>query len=129
VAAFADDALVKLAGRVPFAQQVAASGLPIDKGLSVTLTMSAPGSVTTTNGTESSGPGGASVSWTPPLTAGESTPVNATFVKKDAAAARARNLERWTTWGLIGWGALFALIVVIVLIVAAVRRRRQRYYF
>jgi len=130
VAAFADDALVKLAGRVPFAQQVAASGVPIDKGLSVTLTMSAPGSVTTTNGTSGAGPSGASVSWTPPLTAGQSMPVNATFVKKDAAATRARSLERWTTWGLIGWGVLFVLIVVIVLIVAAVRgRRRRRYYY
>jgi len=129
VAAFADDALAKLAGQVPFAQQVAASGVPIDKGLSLVLTMSAPGSITTTNGTPSSEPGGAAVSWTPPLTAGRSTPVNATFVKSDAAATRARNLERWTTWGLVGWGALFALIVAIVVIVAAVRRRRRRYFF
>ncbi len=122
VAAFADDALVKLAGRVPLASEVAASGVPLDQGFRVTLTVTGPGAATSTNGAP--GPVG-SVSWKPSTAEGRSTPIQATFVREDTAAKRGRSLERWTTWALVGWGVLFALIVVTVVLVGTRRRRRS----
>ena len=47
-------------------------------------------------------------------------------LQEDTAALRASDVERWTVWGLIGWGALFALIVLVVLLRAWRRRARRR---
>jgi LppM domain len=120
VAAFADDALVQVAGKVPLAAQVAASGVPLDQAVSLTVTVTAPGRMTATTGSAVGG----TVTWKPRLVEGQSTPMPATAVDEDRAAQRARTLERWTRWGLAGWGALFALIVVVVLAVWWWRRRR-----
>jgi len=122
VAAFADDALVKLSGRVPLAQQVAASGVPLDRAATVTLTVTGPGSVRATNGAPV---GVGSATWKPSLADGRSAPVQVTFVREDRAATQARSIERGTTWGLVAWGVIFALIVLAVALVAA-RRRRGR---
>jgi hypothetical protein len=122
VTAFADDALVKLSGQVPLAQQVAESGVPVEQAVSVTLIVTGPGSVTTANGTTAEG---RSVTWTPSLAPGRSTPLQVTFVRKDRAATRARAIERWTTWGLVAWGAIFASTVLAVVLVAGRRRRRR----
>jgi hypothetical protein len=119
VGAFADEALVQVAGKVPLADQVAASGVPLDQALGLTVTVELPGTVTTTNGTAVGG----SVTWTPSLAEGVATPLEAEALQEDAAALRASDVERWTVWGLIGWGALFALIVLIVLLRAWRRRR------
>jgi hypothetical protein len=117
--AFADEALVQVAGKVPLAEQVAASGVPLDQALGLTVTVEMPGTVTATNGTAAGG----SVTWTPTLTEGVATPLEAAALQEDTAALRAKDVERWTVWGLIGWGVLFALIVLIVLIRGL--RRRQ----
>ena len=41
--AFADQALVQVAGKVPLADQVAASGVPLDQALGLTVTVDLPG--------------------------------------------------------------------------------------
>ena len=105
--AFADDALVQVAGKVPLADQLA---VPLDQALGLTITVDAPGQVTTTTGTVSGG----AVTWTPPLAEGQSTRLQVTAVREDATATRARDVERWTVWALIGWAAVFALIVLAV---------------
>ena len=53
--AFADQALVQVAGKVPLADQVAASGVPLDQALGLTVTVDLPGTVTATNGTRAGG--------------------------------------------------------------------------
>jgi hypothetical protein len=122
VGAFADEALVQVAGKVPLADQVAASGVPLDQALGLTVTVELPGTVTATNGTAAGG----SVTWSPSLTEGVASALQAEARQEDTAAQRARDVERWTVWALIGWGALFALIVLIVLLRAW--RRRTRAY-
>jgi hypothetical protein len=119
VGAFADEALVQVAGKVPLADQVAASGVALDQALGLTVTVELPGTVTTTNGTAVGG----SVTWTPSLAEGVATSLEAQALQEDTAALRASDVERWTVWGLIGWGALFALIVLIVLLRVWRRRR------
>ena len=104
VAAFADEALVQVAGKVPLAEQVAAQaaagGVPLEQALGLTVTVELPGTVTGTNGTAAGG----SVTWTPSLTDGVATPLQAEALQEDTAALRASDVERWTTRGLIGWG-------------------------
>jgi hypothetical protein len=120
VAAFADDALVKVAGQVPLADQVAASGVPLDQAISLTVTVDAPGTMRAPGGTATGG----RVTWRPTLADGHSTPLQATAVLEDRNAERARTVERWTKWGLAAWIGLFALIVVVVAAVGLWRRRR-----
>jgi hypothetical protein len=126
VGAFADEALVQVAGKVPLAEQVAAQaaagGVPLEQALGLTVTVDLPGTVTATNGTAAGG----SVTWTPSLADGVATPLQAETLQEDTAALRASDVERWTVWGLIGWGALFALIVLVVLLRAWRRRARRR---
>ena len=122
VGAFADDALVQVAGKVPLADQVAASGVPLDQALGLTVTVELPGTVTGTNGTAAGG----SVTWSPSLADGVATPLQAEALQEDTAALRASDVERWTVWGMIGWGVLFALIVLFVLL--RTWRRRSRAY-
>ena len=121
--AFADEALVQVAGKVPLADQVAAqvaaSGVPLDQALGLTVTVELPGTVTSTNGTAAGG----SVTWSPSLADGLATPLQAETLQEDTAALRASDVERWTVWGLVGWAALFALIVLIVALRAWRRRR------
>jgi LppM domain len=119
VAAFADDALVQVAGKIPLAEQVAASGVPFDQAVGLTVTVSAPGRMSSTTGSTSGG----TVTWTPTLAEGQSTSLQAIALKEDRAAQRARTMERWSSWSLAGWGAIFALIVFAVLIVGWRRRR------
>jgi hypothetical protein len=121
LAAFADDALVQLAGKVPLADQVAASGVPLDQALGLTVTVDLPGPVTATTGAVADG----TVTWTPALVEGQATPLQASAVQEDANALRAQDLSRWALWGLAGWAAVFALIVLMV-VLRAVRRRRYR---
>lgn len=118
LAAFADDALVQVAGKVPLADQIAASGVPLDQALGLTVTVDAPGQVTATTGTAADGV----VTWAPPLVEGQSTPLQLTAVQQDTAATRARDVERWTSWALVGWAVLFGVIVLAVL-TRAWRRR------
>jgi LppM domain len=119
--AFADQALVQVAGKVPLADQVAASAVPLDQALGLTVTVDLPGTVTATNGTRAGG----EVTWSPPLVEGQSTPLSASARKVDTAATRARNVEHWTSRALVGWGVLFALIVVLLVTRALWRRRRS----
>ena len=119
-AAFADDALVQVAGQVPMADQLAASGVPLEQAVSLTVTVTAPGTMTATGGSTAGG----HVTWTPTLAEGQSTVLQATALEEDRTAERARTVERWTRWGLAGWAALFALIVLVVLGVAWWRWRR-----
>ena len=119
--AFADQTLVQVAGKVPLADQVAASGVPLDQALGLTVTVDLPGTVTATNGTRAGG----EVTWSPPLAEGQSTPLSASARKVDTAATRARSVEHWTRWALIGWGVLFALIVVLLVTLSRWRRRRS----
>ena len=119
--AFADQALVQVAGKVPLADQVAASGVPLDQALGLTVTVDLPGTVTSTNGTR----GGGEVTWSPPLAEGQSTPLSASARKVDTAATRARSAEHWTQRALVGWGVLFALIVVLLVTLSLWRRRRS----
>jgi LppM domain len=121
IGAFADQALVQVAGKVPLADQVAASGVPIEHAMGLTVTVDLPGRVTSTNGTRAGG----EVTWSPPLVAGQSTPLQATARRVDTAATRARDVERWTSWALVGWGVLFALIVLLLVSRALWRRRRS----
>jgi hypothetical protein len=58
----------------------------------------------------------------PPLVEGQSTPVQLTAVQQDTAAMRARDVERWTSWALVGWAVLFGVIVLAVLLRAWHRR-------
>jgi hypothetical protein len=118
MAAFADDALVQVAGKVPLADQVAASGVPLDQALGLTVSVTLPGDVTAANGTADGG----TVTWTPSLVDGQVTRLQATAVQEDTAAVQARSVERWTTWALVAWGVLFALIVLVVLLRAWRRR-------
>ena len=120
LAAFADDALVQVAGGVPLAAQVAESGVPLEQALGLTVTVTAPGEITETTGTADGG----TVIWTPPLAEGVVTPLRATAIEEDRAALRAQDIERWTVWALVIWAAVFVLIVVAVLVRA--RRRRTR---
>ncbi|HEY8058130.1 MAG TPA: hypothetical protein VID94_05230 [Acidimicrobiales bacterium] len=118
LAAFADDALVQVAGKVPLADQIAASGVPLDQALGLTLTVDVPGQVTATTGTTADG----AITWAPPLVEGQSTPLQLTAVQHDTAATRARDIERWTSWALVGWAVLFGVIVLAVLARAWHRR-------
>ena len=84
--AFADEALVQVAGKVPLADQVAAqvgaaSGIPLDQALGLTVTVELPGTVTSTNGTTAGG----SVTWSPSLADGLATPLQAETLQEDAA--------------------------------------------
>jgi len=119
--AFADQALVQVAGKVPLADQVAASGVPLDQALGLTVTVDLPGTVTATNGTRAGG----EVTWSPPLAEGQSTALSASAQKVDTAATRARTVEHWSRWALVGWGVLFALIVVLLVTLSLWRRRRS----
>jgi hypothetical protein len=119
VAAFADDALIKVAGKVPLADQVAASGVPVDQAISLTVTVNAPGTMQASGGSTTGG----RVTWRPVLADGRSTPLHATAVQEDHNAERARTVARWTKWGLAGWAVIFGLIVLVVAFVAWRRRR------
>ncbi len=112
---------MQVAGKVPLADQVAASGVPLDQALGLTVTVDLPGTVTATNGTRAGG----EVTWSPPLAEGQSTPLSADARKVDTAATRARSVEHWTRWALVGWGVLFALIVVLLVTLSLWRRRRS----
>ena len=118
LAAFADDALVQVAGKVPLADQIAATGVPLDQALGLTLTVDAPGQVAATTGTVADG----AITWVPPLVEGQSTSLQLTAVQQDTAAMRARDVERWTSWALVGWAVLFGVIVLAVLLRAWHRR-------
>jgi len=65
------------------------------------------------------------VTWSPPLAEGQSTPLSADARKVDTVATRARSVEHWTQWALVGWGVLFALIVVLLVTLSLWRRRRS----
>ena len=126
MAAFADEALVQVAGKVPLAEQVAAQaaagGVPLEQALGLTVTVDAAGH---RHGAPTGTAAGGSVTWTPSLADGVATPLQAEALQEDTAALRASDVERWTIWGLIGWGALFALIVLVVLLRAWRRRARR----
>jgi len=121
VAAIGDDALTKLLGPTGLAAALGTGAAPLGQSLGFSFTAKAPGSATVTNGTKA--PGGA-VTWPASLRDGQADPVAATFEQRDAAAERARTIERWTSRGLVIWIAVFALIVVAT--VLALRRRRHR---
>jgi hypothetical protein len=122
VGAFADQALVQVAGgKVPLADRVAASGVPLDQALGLTVAVDLPGRVTSTNGTIAGG----EVTWSPALAEGQSTPLQASARKVDTVATRARSVEHWTSWALLGWGVLFGLILLLLVSRALWRRRRS----
>lgn len=52
LAAFADDATIKLLGDAPYADELAASGLDLGKAVGITFTMQLPGTIDSTTGVQ-----------------------------------------------------------------------------
>jgi hypothetical protein len=117
VAAFADQALIELAGGPPFEPDAGP-----DPGASIGLTvrLRAPGSVIETTGAVD----GSTVTWQPSLAAGASTELRAVFEERDRMAERARSWQRFTSTAIWVWLLIVALIALGVTILLLRRQPR-----
>jgi hypothetical protein len=120
VAAFADQALIDLAGSPPFAAEAGA-----DPGASIGLTirLRAPGSVVETTGTVEAG----GVTWQPSLAGGASTEIRAVTEQRDQVAERAKSWQRFARAAIWLWLGIVAVLVVgvVILLIRAGRADRS----
>jgi hypothetical protein len=118
VNAFADEALVAVAGGAPFADL--ADPAATADGLGVTLTLKAPGTATVVTGETTD----AGIEWDPPMD-GSSTEVRAVLEQRDATAERARSIESASRVAVVVWLVAVALLAVVVVILLVLRGRRR----
>lgn len=121
-AAFSDSDLDAAVGGLPFADQIAASGLTPDQAMSVTLRVELPGEVVRApTGTEVE-PG--VIEWKPSLD-GSPTPIEYQTVQRPASSGNswAGPLATVSLVALVAW---VALSVVLIGAVAAARRNKRR---
>lgn len=118
LAAFADDAAIKLLGDAPYAGELAASGLDLGKAVGITFEASLPGKVDTTTGLQSDG----LITWRVPMD-GSSTDI----------ATSSTNVAIGSSVARVGRVAILALLVlwisatlILLLLVLGARGRHGR---
>jgi hypothetical protein len=116
VAAFADQALIDLAGGPPFE---ADAGPDPGAAIGLTVQVRAPGSVLETTGEID----GSTVTWQPNLSAGASTELRAAWEERDRTAERARSWQRFTRTAIWVWLLVVAALAVGVAVLLARRHR------
>ncbi len=132
-ASFADADLLAAVGDVPFAEELAASGLSPAEAMSVTFRLSLPGELVSTTGTEASGspttdegsetPAGEVVEWTAPLDGSQVSVATRTVQRPSEPDTWAAPLATAALVALVVWVVLAAAFVVFVI---TARRRKAR---
>ena len=118
LAAFADDATIKLLGDAPYAGELAASGLDLGKAVGITFEATLPGKIDTTTGLQSTG----TITWRVPMD-GSSTDI----------ATSSTNVAIGSSVARVGRVVILALLVlwiaatlILLLLVLGARGRRNR---